>query len=483
MRMRRWVAHNLKLSRLGGLAALMIVGSVPAVLVAASPAQAAGTSVNVFVGYGDNLRPGVNFPVPWQGAPNTTFIGSGPSFDAGAIRLDNPNLTPITVDGVSVDLQRPGPTFNLWGSFTIAAGKTVILTQTSQYNFDTSDFQIEPCGVVAPPGDPRIPKVTITVGGVATSFLDTAHTLDTFGYDSACGGNESLQWRPIGGVSCPTCGAKLSLAPASQSGFVGSTQTVVASLVDAGGAPLSNVTVDFKILSGPNAGRTGSAVTGPSGTAPFPYSSSLPGTDTLQASVTNASGASFSSNTVTVTWVSPRKTGDAYPARVTAPVVGTQTVAEAGPVDTTTASNTSNSVATLPGPVVSGTALGAGVVTGVSPDQSSAQASAASLTVAATGLPVIKATVAQASSQTSCAGSSGTANIASLSVDGVVAASGYYAPNSTVTVPTVAGPVTVVLNQQTPVPGGLRVNAAHVSGPSGLDVVIASATSDIHNCP
>jgi len=176
-------------------------------------------------------------------------------------------------------------------------------------------------------------------------------------------------------------------------------------------------------------------------------------------------------------------TGDAYPARVTAPVVGTQTVAEAGPVDTTSASNTSSSVASLSGPVVSGSGLGAGVVTGVSPNQSSAQASAASLTVAATGLPVIKATVAQASSQTSCAGSSGTANIASLSVDGVAAASGYYAPNSTVTVPTVAGPVTVVLNQQTPVPGGLRVNAAHVSGPSGLDVVIASATSDIHNCP
>jgi hypothetical protein len=91
--------------------------------------------------------------------------------------------------------------------------------------------------------------------------------------------------------------------------------------------------------------------------------------------------------------------------------------------------------------------------------------------------------VTQASSQTSCSGSTGTSNIASLSVGTVVVASGQASPNTTISVATPVGPITIVLNQQTPVPGGLQVNAAHITGPLGLDVVIASATSDIHNCP
>jgi hypothetical protein len=32
------------------------------------------------------------------------------------------------------------------------------------------------------------------------------------------------------------------------------------------------------------------------------------------------------------------------------------------------------------------------------------------------------------------------------------------------------------------VPGGLTVNAAHVIIPNVEDIVVASATSDIHNC-
>jgi hypothetical protein len=40
----------------------------------------------------------------------------------------------------------------------------------------------------------------------------------------------------------------------------------------------------------------------------------------------------------------------------------------------------------------------------------------------------------------------------------------------------------VVVNEEKPVAGGLKVNAVHISGP-GIDLVVASATSDIHNCP
>jgi len=44
--------------------------------------------------------------------------------------------------------------------------------------------------------------------------------------------------------------------------------------------------------------------------------------------------------------------------------------------------------------------------------------------------------------------------------------------------------ITLVFNEQVPVPGadqGLTVNAVHLKA-LGLLVVLASATSDIHNC-
>ena len=77
------------------------------------------------------------FPVPWAGAPNTTFLGGtvpgqaacgtlATCYDAGAIRLDNPGASPITVSSVSVDdhSSLPGGMVfdNLWGSFTVAPG-------------------------------------------------------------------------------------------------------------------------------------------------------------------------------------------------------------------------------------------------------------------------------------------------------------------------------------------------------------------------
>jgi hypothetical protein len=56
-------------------------------------------------------------------------------------------------------------------------------------------------------------------------------------------------------------------------------------------------------------------------------------------------------------------------------------------------------------------------------------------------------------------------------------------PNTTVDV---AGVATLVLDEQLPVPGadkGLTVNALHLTGLGGaVDVAVASATSDAHNC-
>ncbi len=174
--------------------------------------------IAVFVGYADNLRSSPFFPVPWAGDPNVIFIGGG-TFDAGAIRIDNTGGSPVTIDSVSVLLHGPGSTVpfgnppgpvNLWGTgIVVPAGFHLILTQTVSFNFDTSDNPISGCGSPVPNGTTPLPEITVTIAGVPHQFNDTAHVLDTGGFDLACLGNESLQWRPIGtcGVSCPGGGS------------------------------------------------------------------------------------------------------------------------------------------------------------------------------------------------------------------------------------------------------------------------------------
>ena len=120
------------------------------------------SGLSVSVAYAEDkhqssLNPGA-FPVPWSGSPNTIFLGNpvfGPSlcgtlahcYDGGAIRLDNTSSSDIPIDSVSVDDHSSlpgGKVFNLWGSFTVPAGMSVILAQNppgndpSSDNFDTS---------------------------------------------------------------------------------------------------------------------------------------------------------------------------------------------------------------------------------------------------------------------------------------------------------------------------------------------------------
>lgn len=283
-------------------------------------------SLAVFVGYADNLRPNPNFPVPWQGSPNTTFIGVGPSFDSGAIRLDNNSDSPIQVDDVFVTV--PGwtvtPNFDahgngvadLWGSFTIPPNSTVILAQTSNSNnFDTSDFGLTGCGNTIPDGQSPFPTVKITINGVATTFNDSGHILDTGGFDLACRGNESLQWRLIGTSGIQNTTGHVTLSPLTSAQAAGTPYTATAQVTDAGNQPTPNVVVNFAVLSGPDAGKSGTGTTDSQGNAVFTYTSTVAGTDILQATVTNAIGGSIQSNQVTSTWTS----ANPCPAPVTPP--------------------------------------------------------------------------------------------------------------------------------------------------------------------
>jgi len=258
------------------------------------------------VAYADGSSSTPNFPAPWQNSPNIVFIGGGSPLNAGAIRLDNLTGAPLVIDNVSVDLTRPGPVFNLWGSFTIPAQGSAILTQTQPGNFDTSAFPIvATCGGTPAPGDTRIPQIAVTIGGVAQTFADAAHVLDTGGFDFGnCRGNESMQWRPIGTTGIANAAGRLTLSPASTSASGGNPVTLTAQWTDAANQALSNATVNFQVLSGPNAGLTSQNITDAQGNAALTYTSSAQGGDVVQASVANASGASVSSNQVTVAWQS-----------------------------------------------------------------------------------------------------------------------------------------------------------------------------------
>ena len=313
--------------------ALVVQTAFTAGLVAA-PVRAAGTSANgllVSVGYAEdketnNPNPAA-FPVPWQGSPNTIFLGDAlvgstqcgalaTCYDAGAIRLDNPTGADIAVSDVSIDDHSSltgGKVFDLWGSFTVPAGQSVILTQNppgnnpSSDNFDTSSYPGNQCTPLS-----VAPTVTITVGGVPITLVDSSHVLDTGGIDLGfCGTgndkNESIAWRPIGATG--STAATLGLTPGVVTEPVGGSVTETATLLDGGGYGLANVVVSFSVTSGPDAGQTGSAITNAAGHATFTYTDSGAGTDIVAAWVATVGTFQTQSMVVWGTGTTPTWTG------------------------------------------------------------------------------------------------------------------------------------------------------------------------------
>ena len=91
----------------------------------------------------------------------------------------------------------------------------------------------------------------------------------------------------------------VGLSPATANYPVGASHTVTAFAQSANNAPVAGVTIDFKVLTGPNAGKTGTGTTGADGKTKFTYTDTGgAGLDTIQAFI----GASLSSNQVTATW-------------------------------------------------------------------------------------------------------------------------------------------------------------------------------------
>lgn len=275
---------------------------------------AAASSITVFVGYADSARHGGDFPNPWNGAADLTFDGCSPqaacTFDGGALRIRNDNSASVAVDQVSVHI---GACLYTWSGVrypvSLAPGASLVTTQRASgvgagctgpdpATFDSSD--IPNAGTCT--NDGIQPTVDVTVDGATLSYTDSGQVLNTGGVDpgSCSNSDESTQWVKIGSHPCP--GETLTLAPATQTDPVGTTATLLATLTDGCGNPLSDVVVGFQVSAGPNLGIAGSGTTTSTGEAQFTYSSLLTGTDSLQAAVTNAVGFTRTSNTATVTW-------------------------------------------------------------------------------------------------------------------------------------------------------------------------------------
>src|SRR6202022_1023939 len=95
---------------------------------------------NLSTGYADTPRPAgsTTFPFPWNGAANTTFIGSGAPYDTGGLRFDNNTNQPITLNHVTADIGTHH--YDPWNlNLAIPANGTLILASPTGSAFDTSE--------------------------------------------------------------------------------------------------------------------------------------------------------------------------------------------------------------------------------------------------------------------------------------------------------------------------------------------------------
>lgn len=104
----------------------------------------------------------------------------------------------------------------------------------------------------------------------------------------------------------PTLFATVGLSPETATNPVGTSHTVTAFAQSASGAGIPSVTIDFEVMTGVNAGLTGSGTTDVNGMVDFTYTDTGgPGTDTVQAFIGRGTGNELQSNIVEKIWQDP----------------------------------------------------------------------------------------------------------------------------------------------------------------------------------
>jgi PKD repeat protein len=337
-----------------------------------APAGAAGVAstsssappIAVKVGYVDTHHvTSWPFPSPWMGSPNTVFVGAPDSssggWDASALRIDNTSASPLT--GVTVSVDMGGQHFALWGTNTIPAAQSLILTQTAFANFDGSDtnpagcFGCDPTLCMSQVSN-VIPVIHVTIGGVTTDYFDTGQVVNTGGVDSAgCPptGNrndETIGWLPVGSSGRPS-----DVAP-----------TVVLRVTPTSGAPPLAVTADASGSTDPDFTKIssyrfdfgdGTPAIGPQTNATVTHTYSNAGTYPLTVTVTDSGGLSSSGfSRVVVSTSTPTTT--VPPTTTTTVPPPPQSIGSVGRVaSATSSSTTTRAVLTTTAAVPAGNSL------------------------------------------------------------------------------------------------------------------------------
>ena len=174
--------------------------------------SAGGPSFAVYAGYYDTHHASTQpKPNPWQGSSNVVFVGqpdsSSGGWDSSAVRVDN--LTGATLTGVVVTVDVGSHHFALWGTNSIPAGSSLIVTQMGNATFDGSDLNPAGCfncnpSLCTTDVSTTKPVVHVTVNGQTTDIVDVNQILNTHGVDSAgcpptgVRNDESEAWQQIG---------------------------------------------------------------------------------------------------------------------------------------------------------------------------------------------------------------------------------------------------------------------------------------------
>jgi hypothetical protein len=262
----------------------------------------------------------------------------------------------------------------------------------------------------------------------------------------------------------------------------GAPLTLSGVLREDGATPIAGRTVTFTIGSGGSA-QSCAGTTAASGSASCTIASVDQPAATTSVGVTAvfAGDTFYQPATASATLKFQYLTGRAYGLSAKG-LVSISPTPDTGPVATAAATTVAPPCVLTVGGLIKAHTLCAKVTTTVDPGTSTATASVQDATIGVVGLPVIQIGLVQSASDTTCSASSGSVTVTSIKVGGIpLAVNLHPAPNTTISV---LG-ITVVLNEQVPVAGadhGLTVNAVHVKAAGLLDVVLASATSDIHNC-
>ena len=114
-------------------------------------------------------------------------------------------------------------------------------------------------------------------------------------------------------------GEGILLSPVNAENPIHTQHTVTAKVQDDNGAAVPGKSVTIMVISGPNAGVTGSGVTDNFGEVALTYTGNVVGTDVIEATFVDSTGKTITSNQVTKKWIASAVPAPEFPT-VLAPV-------------------------------------------------------------------------------------------------------------------------------------------------------------------